>query len=238
MTPTHLPHVPYPSAGASGGLPRRAVLVAAAVLLGCLDAGAFAGEAPERWSAEKANAWYDRLPWLVGCNFIPSTAVNQLEMWQAETFDADTIDRELGWAKGVGVFATKELIDLKYKQPPWSVKYPELLGILEDEPLAPKGNVVARNICWGGPWGRTQREAMPLVKFEDNLVDVDPKFAGKPPADFRLAEDSPARKIGFQPIPLDKIGVYRSDDRASWPVEHPVRSAPTDIRAAAGLQKP
>ena len=131
--------------------------------------------------------------------------------------------RGLGWAKGVGTFATKELLDLNYKQPPWSVKYPELRGILEDEPLAPKGNVMARNICWGGPWGWTQPEALPLVKFQDNLVDVDPRFVGKAPADFRLAEDSPAYKLGFQPIPLVEIGVYQSEDRASWPVEHALR---------------
>ena len=126
--------------------------------------------------------------------------------------------RGLGWAKGVGVFATKELIDLNYKHPPWSVRYPELLNILEEEPLAPKGNVMARNICWGGNWGSTQDKAKPCVKFEDNLIGVDPRFVGKPPADFRLAEDSPARKLGFRPIPFEKIGVYKSDDRASWPV--------------------
>lgn len=56
-----------------------------------------------RWSAEKANAWYTELPWLVGCNFIPSTAINQLEMWQADTFDPETIDRELKWASGLGM---------------------------------------------------------------------------------------------------------------------------------------
>lgn len=55
-------------------------------------------EAAARWSKEKANAWYARQPWLVGCNFIPSSAVNQLEMWQQDTFDPKTIDRELGWA--------------------------------------------------------------------------------------------------------------------------------------------
>jgi len=131
--------------------------------------------------------------------------------------------RGLGWAKGVGTFATKELIDLNYKQPPWSVRYPELLGILEDEPLAPKGNVVARNVCWGGPWGWTEPKAQPYVKFEDNLIDVDPRFAGKPPADFSLANDSPALKLGLRPVPLEKIGVYPSDDRASWPVEHAVK---------------
>ncbi len=55
-----------------------------------------------QWSAEQANAWYAEKPWLVGCNFSPSTAINQLEMWQLETFDVATIDRELAWAKKLG----------------------------------------------------------------------------------------------------------------------------------------
>lgn len=48
------------------------------------------------WSSERANDWYAAQPWLVGANFIPSTAINQLEMWQAETFDTATISKELG----------------------------------------------------------------------------------------------------------------------------------------------
>ncbi len=55
-----------------------------------------------RWTADRANAWYDAQPWLVGCNFLPSNAINQLEMWQANTFDAKTIERELGWAAALG----------------------------------------------------------------------------------------------------------------------------------------
>lgn len=55
-----------------------------------------------RWTSEQANEWYARQPWQVGCNFIPSNAINQLEMWQAETFDPLTIERELGWAAGIG----------------------------------------------------------------------------------------------------------------------------------------
>ncbi len=62
-----------------------------------------AAESGARWSPERANAWYDALPWLVGANFVPSSAINQLEMWQAETFDPATIDRELGWAAGLGM---------------------------------------------------------------------------------------------------------------------------------------
>jgi len=54
------------------------------------------------WTKEKANEGYNKLPWLVGCNFIPSSAVNQLEMWQEETFDPETIRRELGWAADIG----------------------------------------------------------------------------------------------------------------------------------------
>ena len=54
------------------------------------------------WPADKANAWYADKGWLRGCDFIPSTAINQLEMWQAATFDTATIDRELGYAQGLG----------------------------------------------------------------------------------------------------------------------------------------
>jgi len=61
----------------------------------------FAAAQP-RWTEDHANQWYQAQPWLVGCNFIPSTAINQLEMWQADTFDPATIDRELGWAEGLG----------------------------------------------------------------------------------------------------------------------------------------
>ena len=55
------------------------------------------------WSAEQAVRWSKQWGWLRGCNFQPSTAINQLEMWQAETFDPATIDRELGWAAAIGL---------------------------------------------------------------------------------------------------------------------------------------
>jgi hypothetical protein len=56
-----------------------------------------------RWTEDQANFWYGKQPWPVGADFLPSTAINQLEMWQADTFDTATIDRELGWAEGVGM---------------------------------------------------------------------------------------------------------------------------------------
>ncbi len=58
--------------------------------------------ARDRWTPAQAKAWHKDHPWLVGCNYIPNSAINQLEMWQADTFDLPTIDRELGWAKSLG----------------------------------------------------------------------------------------------------------------------------------------
>jgi hypothetical protein len=74
---------------------------------------------PGRWTADKANAWYAKQPWLVGCNFIPSSAINQLEMWQADTFDPATIDRELGWAADLGFNTMRVFLhDLAYEVDP------------------------------------------------------------------------------------------------------------------------
>jgi len=73
--------------------------------------------AADRWSVEKANMWYAKQPWLVGCNFNPSTAINQLEMWQAESFDPATIDRELGYAQDLGFTSVRVFLHhLAWKQ--------------------------------------------------------------------------------------------------------------------------
>ena len=55
-----------------------------------------------KWTEKQSNTWYSRQPWLVGCNFLPSSAINQLEMFQEDTFDQKTIERELDWAKDLG----------------------------------------------------------------------------------------------------------------------------------------
>jgi hypothetical protein len=55
-----------------------------------------------RWSVEKANDWYAQQAWPVGFNYLPRSAINQLEMWQPESFDPETIDQELGWAADIG----------------------------------------------------------------------------------------------------------------------------------------
>jgi len=86
------------------------------LVVGTLMVGALPASAQSRWTAEKAHAWYAAQPWLVGANFIPSNAINQLEMWQAETFDLATIDRELGWAQQLGMNGMRVFLhDLLWK---------------------------------------------------------------------------------------------------------------------------
>jgi Cellulase (glycosyl hydrolase family 5) len=59
--------------------------------------------ARSRWTEMEANTWYEQQPWLVGSNFIPASAINELEMWQPETYDPQEIDKELGWAENIGM---------------------------------------------------------------------------------------------------------------------------------------
>jgi hypothetical protein len=78
----------------------RLMRATAVAMLCC--AAAFAQQ-PARWSAEKANAWYAQQPWLVGANYVPSDAINQLEMFQAATWNPQLNDKELGLAEGIGM---------------------------------------------------------------------------------------------------------------------------------------
>ena len=70
-----------------------------------------------RWSEQQATTWYQQQPWLVGGNYMPATAINQLEMWQAETFDPDRIDKEMKWAQKIGMNTMRVFLhDLLWQQ--------------------------------------------------------------------------------------------------------------------------
>lgn len=75
-------------------------------------------------------------------------------------------------------------------------------------------------------WNDIEPRVRPLVKLEDNLINVDPRFVNEKAGNFQLREDSPAWKLGFQRIPVEKIGLYQDDRRATWPVTHEVRPMP------------
>jgi hypothetical protein len=70
-----------------------------------------------RWSEQKVNDWYARQPWLVGSNYTPKSAINELEMWQQDTFDPTQIDKELGWAESLGMNTMRVFLhDLLWQQ--------------------------------------------------------------------------------------------------------------------------
>jgi len=107
---------------------RRFAQVALIRLVGCMAAASVVGlavavepekidDAPGRWTRERAGVWYEKQPWLVGGNFLPSSAINQLEMFQADSFDPERIDRELGYARALGFNSMRVFLhDLLWKQ--------------------------------------------------------------------------------------------------------------------------
>lgn len=109
------------------------------LLIGIVFAVALSAESP-RWSESAANAWYEKQPWLVGANFIPSNAANELEMWQADSFDPARIDIELGWAEGLGMNSMRVFLhDLLWQQDSagFTRRIDTFLGIAEKHHIKP-----------------------------------------------------------------------------------------------------
>ena len=102
-----------------------------------------------RWTPEQANAWYQQQRWLVGSNFIPKDAINQLEMWQADSFDPEEIDRELGWAESLGMNTMRVFLhDLLWQQdaPGFQMRIDAFLGIAAKHHIRPL--FVLFDSCW------------------------------------------------------------------------------------------
>ena len=73
--------------------------------------------AKRRWTESKAKEWYQHEPMLVGSNYLPADAINELEMWQADTFDPKEIDKEFGWAESLGMNTMRVFLhDLLWQQ--------------------------------------------------------------------------------------------------------------------------
>lgn len=101
------------------------------------------------WSKEQAKEWYGKQGWLVGADFLPSTAINQLEMFQEASFDTATINRELGWASQIGMNTMRVYLhDLLYEQD--SVGFFNRVDVFLD--IAKKHNIkpmlVLFDSCW------------------------------------------------------------------------------------------
>ncbi|TDE16755.1 cellulase family glycosylhydrolase [Dyadobacter psychrotolerans] len=119
----------------------------------------------EIWTKEQAKEWYAKQGWLVGADFLPSTAINQLEMFQEASFDTATINRELGWAEGIGMNTMRVYLhDLLYQQD--SVGFFKRLDVFLDitEKHKIKPVFVLFDSCWDPfPKLGTQRAPKPGV---------------------------------------------------------------------------
>ena len=131
--------------------------------------------------------------------------------------------RALGWAHQhaddwIAEAGEKGTISgIAYNKPPYSERYPKLVNILENEPKAPVGNLIARNIFVGEGWKDVEAKADPYIEYKDNLTDTDPLFVDAEKHDYRLKPESPALALGFKPIPFEKIGLYKDEFRTELP---------------------
>ncbi len=172
--------------------------------------------------------------------------------------------RGLGWAKyyfdksmDIYVNTLFDRMDaMNFREPPYSVKYPELLTLYGDDPAVPKNNRILRNISYNGRWldlydgldlsivsvkenliadpvlckwlektanqlkdyPLTDRETLrEFENYGNTVIDSDPGFVNAAGGDFRLRKDSPVWKLGFKPIPVEKIGLYRDEYRKTLP---------------------
>jgi hypothetical protein len=119
----------------------------------------------QRWSEQKANDWYVQQPWLVGSNYVPKSAINELEMWQEASFDPDQIDRELGWAEGLGMNTMRVFLhDLLWQQdaPGFRKRIDRFLTIASRHHVRPL--FVLFDSCWDpAPQLGTQHAPVPGV---------------------------------------------------------------------------
>lgn len=117
-----------------------------------------------RWSKTRVNAWAAEQGWLVGCNFIPSTASNQFEMWQQDTFDPETISRELAWASALGMNGIRVFLhDLVWLADPdgFKSRIDHFLQLTNAARI--KTMLVLFDDCWFPPIPGKQQEPVPGV---------------------------------------------------------------------------
>ena len=163
-----------------------------------------------RWSEQKANEWYARQPWLVGSNYIPKSAINELEMWQADTFDPMQIDKELGWAESLGMNTMRVFLhDLLWQQdaPGFQRRLDQFLAIAAKHHIRPL--LVLFDSCWD-PVPRLGRQ-------HDPVPGVHNSGWVQSPGDEALAD--PAQEPRFKAYVQGVVGGFAKDDRIlGWDV--------------------
>lgn len=139
---------------------KKTILLAGALLV-------LASCAPKeaRWPEEKARQWYDAQRWLVGCDYIPSDAINQIEMWSGDTYNHDLIDKELSWAEDLGFNTLRVFLSsVVYENDAQGLKarMDDFLGICDSHSIRPL--FVFFDDCWNAEsWYGVQPEPKPGI---------------------------------------------------------------------------
>jgi hypothetical protein len=157
-----------------------------------------------RWTTQKANNWYEAQPFLVGGNFVPATAINQLEMWQAESFDPQRIDLELGWAESIGMNTMRVFLhDLAYKQDPqgFDRRLGQFLTIADRHHIRPL--LVLFDSCWD-PFPATGKQHSPVPGVHNS------GWVQSPGA---IALQDPAQRPRLEEYVKGVVGAFKSDKR-------------------------
>lgn len=163
-----------------------------------------------RWSKQKANAWYAQQPWLVGSNYIPKSAINQLEMWQEPTFDPAEIEKELAWAEGMGMNTMRVFLhDLLWQQDAagFQKRIDQFLTIASRHHIRPM--LVLFDSCWDpSPHLGPQHPPIPGVHNSGWMQS---------PGAAALAD--PNQYPRLKAYVLGVVGAFANDDRIlSWDV--------------------
>ena len=187
---------------------RRSFLLAASALV--LATGITPAQARDAWTRAQANAWYDKQPWMVGANYNPRTAINQFEMWQADTFDPKTIDQELGWANSIGMNVMRVYLhNMLWEEDAEGLKrrMDQFLAIADKHKI--RIMFVLFDSCWDpDPVSGRQRPPIPGVHNSGWM---------QAPGAARLADKSQYDKL--LAYVTDVVGHFRNDKRiVAWDV--------------------
>jgi hypothetical protein len=166
--------------------------------------------ARERWTPAEAKTWHQRTGWLVGCNYAPRTAINELEMWQADSFDPQTIDQELGWAESLRFNSLRVFLhDLAWQQDPEGF-YSRLDQFLE---IAARHKIGVMFVLFDGVWDPFPK-AGPQRAPKPHLHNSG--WVQSPGADV-LRDD--AKIDALKPYVVGVVSRYRNDPRVqAWDI--------------------
>ncbi len=134
----------------------------------------------------------------------------------AVQLDGRGMDKSPVWHNMVYTTMKKRLEDVNWTQPPYRTRYPELASLDQyyqaDPGIPPENILLARNVCVGKwlsvGWHATNQ----ALQLRDNLVNTDPLFLDVPAGNFQLADHSPAYKLGFKRIPIERIGLVKEPE--------------------------